>query len=388
VKLQRIEVFRANAGWKTHSFVKAVSDSEIVGWGEFSHDFGAVRATNPGMAKLVGEILQRVAGMEIPSAEMDARLRSFADSSAAARQIAGALKNALLDIEARHEGVPVHVLLGGAQRDRIPLYWAHCGTYRVSHASTIGTPPVRTLDDIRRLGAEVTARGYRALKCNLLLLGGDEPRRFKAERAGHLDDNTTAMVATELEALLAAFRDGAGPDVELLVDAGSGFPASAVSALARAAVNRGVRWLEVDMPSPSDLANVRAETGVAIATGERLMPVEYDAFLAARAADVMVLDVPFLGVRDSIAIAERCERHGVLVAPHNCYSPLATMMSAAFCAVVPNLGLMELDVDGVPWEDSFVTPPPVVRDGHLILSEGPGWGTEVNEEAVRAHAVD
>ncbi len=55
---------------------------------------------------------------------------------------------------------------------------------------------------------------------------------------------------------------------------------------------------------------------------------------------------------------------------------------------MPNLALMELDVDGVPWEDSFVTVPPVVRDGHLIVPEGPGWGTEVNEESVRAHAAE
>jgi galactonate dehydratase len=28
---------------------------------------------------------------------------------------------------------------------------------------------------------------------------------------------------------------------------------------------------------------------------------------------------------------------------------------------------------------------PDVREGHLHLSSRPGWGTEVNEEAVRAH---
>jgi L-alanine-DL-glutamate epimerase-like enolase superfamily enzyme len=32
-----------------------------------------------------------------------------------------------------------------------------------------------------------------------------------------------------------------------------------------------------------------------------------------------------------------------------------------------------------------MTVPPVIEDGHLLVPSGPGWGTEVNEEAVRAH---
>ncbi len=333
VRIEHIEVFRANAGWKTHGFVKAVSESGVVGWGEFSHDFGGVHASEREKASLISEVTALVVGAAVGSSETTRRLRDFASASGAARQIAGAIRNALLDMEARGRDVPVHELLGGARRDRIPLYWAHCGTYRVSHAATIGAPAVRSLDDIRSLGAEAAARGYPALKCNLLLFGGDRPRRFKAERADRLDDETVAQVADELRDLLGAFRAGAGPDVDLLVDIGSGFPATAVATLARAAAAGGVRWIEVDAVPAADLARIRAADGVAIATGERLMPDEYASYLVAGAADVMTLDLLFLGVRDAVAIAAECAEHGAMVAPHNCYSPLATMMSAAFCAV-------------------------------------------------------
>jgi hypothetical protein len=30
-------------------------------------------------------------------------------------------------------GVPVYALLGGKLRDRIPLYWSHCATWRINH---------------------------------------------------------------------------------------------------------------------------------------------------------------------------------------------------------------------------------------------------------------
>ena len=35
--------------------------------------------------------------------------------------------------------------------------------------------------------------------------------------------------------------------------------------------------------------------------------------------------------------------------------------------------------------DDLVTERPRIKDGYLTLPTGPGWGTEVNEAAVRAH---
>ena len=64
---------------------------------------------------------------------------------------------------------------------------------------------------------------------------------------------------------------------------------------------------------------------------------------------------------------------------------LATMMNAHFCAVVPNFRIMEIDCDFVPWHDDFFTVTPEIENGHLLLPTGPGWGTEINEEAVRDH---
>jgi L-alanine-DL-glutamate epimerase-like enolase superfamily enzyme len=59
-------------------------------------------------------------------------------------------------------------------------------------------------------------------------------------------------------------------------------------------------------------------------------------------------------------------------------------MNAHFCALVPNLRIMEIDPDVVPWYDEMVTNPPEIKDGHLILL-APRLGAEVNEAAVRAH---
>ena len=55
------------------------------------------------------------------------------------------------------------------------------------------------------------------------------------------------------------------------------------------------------------------------------------------------------------------------------------------CAVAQNFKVMEIDIDDVTWKDDIVTVPPVIKDGDLLLSTGPGWGADVNEEFVRAH---
>ena len=51
---------------------------------------------------------------------------------------------------------------------------------------------------------------------------------------------------------------------------------------------------------------------------------------------------------------------------------------------MPNFRIMEIDIDSVSWRDEFVMSPPVIENGELVLPTGPGWGIEINEDAVRA----
>ena len=79
-----------------------------------------------------------------------------------------AVGNALLDLKGKALGVPVYELFGGPVRTRIPVYWSHCGTYRVRNHELVGVPPLKNYDDVAALGAEVRAKGFTALKTNIL----------------------------------------------------------------------------------------------------------------------------------------------------------------------------------------------------------------------------
>src|SRR5258708_25615634 len=75
-----------------------------------------------------------------------------------------AIENALRDIKGKALGVQVYELFGGPVRTRIPVYWSHCGTYRVRNYDAVGAPRIRTYDELAALGAEVKAKGFKALK--------------------------------------------------------------------------------------------------------------------------------------------------------------------------------------------------------------------------------
>jgi L-alanine-DL-glutamate epimerase-like enolase superfamily enzyme len=60
------------------------------------------------------------------------------------------------------------------------------------------------------------------------------------------------------------------------------------------------------------------------------------------------------------------------------------MMNAHFAAAVPNLRIMETDIDRLAWDHELFTHVPEYADGHLIMPSRPGWGTEPIEEAILA----
>jgi galactonate dehydratase len=63
--------------------------------------------------------------------------------------------------------MPVYEMLGGPVRERLQLYWSHCGSYRAWHADHTRewcrVDPVRSLDDIASLGEEVRRNGFKGL---------------------------------------------------------------------------------------------------------------------------------------------------------------------------------------------------------------------------------
>ena len=146
MKISNVETFIVDGGWRAWTYVKVETDEGITGWGECSD----TRSPNAiaGAVRDLSTILygQDPRAYEARFIDMHRTLRS-SPGGIAARAIAG-IECALVDIKARSLGISVTELLGGPTRDRVRLYWSHCGTTRVRHHEMVGAPPIESWNDV------------------------------------------------------------------------------------------------------------------------------------------------------------------------------------------------------------------------------------------------
>jgi galactonate dehydratase len=387
MKVTGIETLSCDAGWRNYEFVKLTTDEGIVGWSEFAEGFGS-----PGVGAIIADLAPRVIGRRVTDHE-----RIYAELYCATRpgaggviaQAIGAIENALLDAKAKALGVPCYELLGGKVRDRIRVYWSHCATWRINHP-TWYKPPITDLDGVRAMGREVREKRFSAMKTNIFIYDADgrNPNGWRPGFGAPFQPelNVDRTVLRNLRMHLEALREGAGPDVDLLLDLNFNAKTEGYLKVLREIADLDMFWIEIDTFSPEALGYIRRQSPHPISSCETLLGLrEFMPYFREQAMDVAIIDTPWNGLWQSMKIAALAEAHEVNVAPHNFYGHLCTMMNAHFCAAVPNVRIMETDIDRLAWDDEIVTHPPVFEDGHLVLPDRPGWGTEPNEEAIRAH---
>jgi len=384
MKVRAIETLHCDAGWRNYHFLKLTTSDGIVGWAEFDEGFGS-----PGVTTVIERLGERVIGQspiehERIYAELYALTRPAAGGVVA--EGIGAIENALLDAKAKALDVPCYALLGGKIRDRIPLYWSHCATWRINHPKFY-QPAITDLDGVKKMGAEVRAKGFTALKTNIFVAEDGALRGWRPGFAVpfYPELNIDRSVLRGLRAHLEAFRDGAGPDIDLLLDLNFNAKTEGYLKILRAIADLDMFWVEIDSYNPEALGLIRSRSPHPISSGETLFGLrEFLPYFRAQAMDVAIVDTIWNGVWQSMKIAAAAEAHEVNVAPHNFYGHLCSMMNAHFAAAVPNLRIMEIDIDRLPWDAELFTHVPAIENGALVLPDRPGWGTEPNEAAVRA----
>lgn len=392
MRIAKLETFHADGGWRIWSFLKVTTNDGLVGWSEYAEGFGA-----GGVSELIARFAPLVTGHDPRSiGKLSTQLRALTRlaSGGLNHQAIAAIENACLDIKAKAAGVPVCALFGGPFRDKLPVYWSHCASFRVWRRDffeqKLGFAPIRTLDDIVHLGCQAVARGFGAIKTNPLNLWPHSKPFNSGFRMGPTMLERTpddAMIA-EMREVIGAFRKGVGPHTGIMFDINFNQRPEGFLRIARALEDCKLTWLEIDIHDADALAHIRAHTKTPIASLEAIHGLgAYRPFLQQRAVDVAVVDVLWNGLWESVRIAALADAYEVDCAPHNFYGDLANLMSAHFSAAIPNFRIMELEVDDVPWKSELLTVAPRVENGCFIVPTMPGWGAEVNEEALRKYAV-
>jgi L-alanine-DL-glutamate epimerase-like enolase superfamily enzyme len=384
MKVTAVESLACDAGWRNYYFVKLVTDTGITGWSEYDEGFGS-----PGVTAVIEQLKHRLVGLPVNEHERFFQLASCLTRPAPGSVVGegiGALENALLDAKAKALGVPCYELLGGKLRDKVRVYWSHCPTWRINHP-TFYPPAVTDLEGVKQTAAEARERGFTALKTNLFI---HEDGPAHAWRPGFavpfqpeltVDNKFIRNVRQHLEAL----REGGGPDMGILIDINFNAKPEGLLKLLRAIADLDLFWVEIDLHNPAALAYVRAHSPHPVSSCETLIGLRnFLPYFEKQAVDVAIVDGVWNGMWQAMKIAAVADAHDVNVAPHNFYGDLCTMMNAHFAAAVPNLHIMEADIDRLSWEGELFTHAPEYSGGHLLVPSRPGWGTEPIEEAIRA----
>jgi len=385
MKIARLETLFCDAGWRPWIFLKATTDDGAVGWAEITDSHGSPH----GLAGIVGDLSPHVVGRDPRAVERivwDLFRATRQSPGSVIQKAIGGIENALLDLKGKALGVPVYELFGGPTRDTVDVYWSHCGTTRARAWEVTNTPKLASYDDVAALGREVVERGFKAFKTNIVVPGEEPQVLMPGFHGDGLERNPSPELEQSLVRLLDAFHEGTQGGAEPIVDLNFNLTAEGVLRVARTLDGRGLMWLEVDAFDPVSLASIRAGVAIPVCSGENLYTNRgFRPYLEAGAMDVASVDVIWNGFHQAKKIADLAETFEVNCAPHNYYSHLATFISAQWCAAIPNVRILEVDVDDVPWREELTTAVPQIENGVLTIPTEPGWGTDVNEDVLREH---
>ncbi|MEA3493452.1 MAG: mandelate racemase/muconate lactonizing enzyme family protein [Candidatus Margulisiibacteriota bacterium] len=387
MKIKDVELLQCDAGWRPWLFIKITTDEGIVGYSECTDSHGSPL----GIKGVIENLKKHLIGKDPrPVEKIYWDLYSITRQSPGSiiQKAIGGIENALLDIKAKALGVPVYELFGGPIRDKVQVYWSHCGTTRARAWQMVGKDPLKTLGDIEKLGNEVKTRGFTALKTNIIFTG-ENPTVYMPGFKGGLGSpelNVNNKIIDTINSQISAFRRGTGDDVGIILDLNFNFKTEGYIKIAQALEKYNLFWVEIDSYDPNALLKIKQSARTSICSGENLYTTrDYRPYLEKHAMDVCSIDIIWNGFIQSKKISDMAELYEINVTPHNYYSHLSTFISAQFCAAIPNLKILEVDIDDVPWKDEIVTEVPEIRDGYMTVPQRPGWGLELNEEVIRAH---
>jgi L-alanine-DL-glutamate epimerase-like enolase superfamily enzyme len=278
----------------------------------------------------------------------------FFGRQGAAVQAMSAVEIALWDLVGKAVGRPVYQLLGGGFRKSFQAY-----------ASILfGDTPAET----ERIGRDLARQGYRAVKFGWGPMGQSE--------AGDL-------------AHVRAARQGVGPDVELMVDAGLCWDTATAIRRAQQFEPFNLTWLEEPL-HPDNLDGYRrlsARSPVRIAAGEEVCdPGEFRRLMDEGGIDVVQVDVTRVGglSRAKRIGWESAERHRLCV-NHSYKTGVNIAASLHFVAALPNTRYFEYCVEQGALRQTLTKQRFPVVNGEIRVPEEPGLGVELDEAVVEKY---
>jgi galactonate dehydratase len=348
-------------------WVLVETDAGIVGTGETMPRVGPVEQI---VHEILAPLLIGADAAPEPFWQRAFQALSYHGYAGAELRALSAVDIALWDALGQQAGLPVHRLLGGPCRERVPVYNT-CVSY--------GAWPDRErfLDDAGGLARELVDEGYPAMK--ILPFDG-----LSVATSGQRID---AAALADGARPFAAVREAVGDAIEVALEGHSCWSLPAAIAIARELEQYRPLWLEDLLPAgdPAAWAQLRAATRTPICGSERLFGrYALAPFLAAGAFDVVKQDLAWTGgFTEFVKVAALCAAHELPVAPHNCHGPIGAMATLHASAAIPNLYLMEsIRSFASGFFAELADGAPEIESGQIPVPERPGLGVALRPEVL------
>jgi D-galactarolactone cycloisomerase len=358
-------VFAYSRSWmpkRGGTLVEIITEDGIVGWGEA---FGPGRMS-AGALQLIKPLLIGADGMNTEKIWNDiyGRFREHGQKGPLIDALS-AIDIALWDIKGKYLNLPIHRLLGGPIRTKVPVY-----------ASGLFHRADKNPEDYlaEEAGGYISA-GYKAVK---LKVGFGIESDIKAVKA---------------------VRQAIGPAPQLMIDANEAYDARNAITLGRKLETFDIAWFEEPVP-PENLEGylaVKNSQPIPVAGGEaEFTRYGFREILVRGAMDILQPDICAAGgFSECKKIVDMAHCFGIRVNPHTWGTPIAIAASLQLLAVLPDnppslypiQPMLEYDLTEHGIREAMMTDSLRPTGGMIDVPNGPGLGIEVDREIIQRFAI-
>lgn len=298
-----------------------------------------------------------------------------------------AIDIALWDLLGKSTNLPIYQLLGGACRDRIPVYNTCAGSSYVRVPPEAGNRSANwglqeakgSYQDLEafltradELAEELLAEGYFGMKIWPFDLYADQYR-------GHY------IAPEDLKKGLRPFekiRKAVGDRIDIYVEMHSLWDLPTAIQIAGMVEEFRPLWFEdpIRMDNVSAIETFARSTRVPVAASETLgTRWAFRELFEKRAVGVVMFDPTWTGgFSEGKKIVAIAESYGLPIAPHDCLGPIGFAASVHLSTHAPNARVQEVvRAYFSGWYRDLVTNVPIVNQGYVTPLSGPGLGTDL-----------
>ena len=350
---------------RPYVFVKLETNVGVVGWGEATLEGKAGAA----MA-CVHDFRDFLIGSDPIQVEhhwQSMYVHSFYRAGPVMGSAISGIDQALWDIRGKVLEMPVYKLLGGPVDPR--------GVRGYYHARA------NTPEELEKLRESAVQQGVTCFKTGL-----PHPAYEFIETHAKIDEAIKR---------LQMIREALGPDIDIAVDFHAKTSPSVASIIVKEIEPLNLLFVEELCPPENvkAMARIARRTTTPIATGERLI-ASYGCreLIELGVVDILQVDINHVGGITALwKTGAMAAASGLSMAPHNCEGPIGGLATVNVDAAMPNFLVQEVCSGVQPganekaWEEWLGFPAMRMVDGRFPLSDKPGLGFELNEDALKKY---